>query len=124
MRQSLSDWPSVGAVGGVDAVLFGLMFFVSIMMNISSIDDAFIDVLAFGIMRHGLPGQGQEVEIPWTAVFVANWHEEDVLGKMVEGNLARIPDPSVMLYLGVYPNDTGTLGSPRSSRPSTPTASM
>ena len=97
------------AVGEVDAVLFGLMFFVSIMINISSIDDAFIDVLAFGIMRHGLPGQGQEVEIPWTAVFVANWHEEDVLGKMVEGNLARIPYTSVMFYLGVYPNDTGTL---------------
>ena len=27
---------------------------------------------------------------------------------MVEGNLARIPIPSVRLYLGVYPNDTGT----------------
>ena len=27
---------------------------------------------------------------------------------MVEGNLSRIPIPSVNLYLGVYPNDTGT----------------
>jgi len=41
-------------------------------------------------------------------VFVANWHEEDVLARMVEGNLARIAIPSVRLYLGVYPNDTGT----------------
>ena len=47
--------------------------------------------------------------IPPTAVFVANWQEEDVLGKMVEGNLARIRIPQVSLYLGVYPNDTGTL---------------
>jgi len=47
--------------------------------------------------------------IPKTAVFVANWHEEDVLGKMVEGNLARIQAPEVSIFVGVYPNDTGTV---------------
>ena len=47
--------------------------------------------------------------IPKTAVFVANWQEEDVLGKMVEGNLARIQSPEVSFFLGVYPNDTGTV---------------
>jgi adsorption protein B len=31
-------------------------------------------------------------------VFVANWHEADVLGKMVEGNLARIPIDNVKFY--------------------------
>src|SRR6266480_74683 len=35
--------------------------------------------------------------------------EEDVLGKMVEGNLARIRVPEVSFFLGVYPNDAGTL---------------
>src|SRR5262249_44130976 len=34
---------------------------------------------------------------------------ENVLAQMVEGNLARIPMPEVMLTLGVYPNDTGTV---------------
>jgi bacteriophage N4 adsorption protein B len=95
----------------MDAFLLMLMLAVSLMINMSSIDDLFIDVVAFGISRGGLPGSeaGKEVDVPRTAVFVANWHEEDVLGKMVEGNLARIPIPNVSLYLGVYPNDTGTL---------------
>jgi hypothetical protein len=31
-------------------------------------------------------------------VFVANWHEADVIGKMVEGNLARIPIDNVKFY--------------------------
>lgn len=46
---------------------------------------------------------------PPIAVFVANWHEEDVLGKMAEGDPSRIQIPEVALHLGVYPNDTGTL---------------
>jgi bacteriophage N4 adsorption protein B len=95
----------------MDAFLLMLMLAVSMMINVSSIDDLFIDIVAFGISRGVLPGAetGRDVEVPRTAVFVANWHEEDVLGKMVEGNLARIQIPSVSLYLGVYPNDIGTL---------------
>ncbi|ACA17716.1 general secretory system II protein E domain protein [Methylobacterium sp. 4-46] len=85
------------------------MFAVSSLINISSLDDAFIDLMAFGISRRGLPSLSGKSAIPRIAVFVANWHEEDVLGRMVEGNLARITCPDVSLYLGVYPNDTGTL---------------
>jgi Glycosyltransferase like family 2 len=66
--------------------------------------------LALGIVRFRLPGMnGGTHAIPKIAVFVANWHEEDVLGKMVEGNLARIQAPEVSFFLGVYPNDTGTV---------------
>ena len=87
-----------------------LLFVVSVLISVSSLDDAFIDLVAMGIERRRVPQLGNgEVQIPPTAVFVANWHEEDVLGKMVEGNLARIQIPQVSLYLGVYPNDTGTL---------------
>ncbi|ACL57513.1 glycosyl transferase family protein [Methylobacterium nodulans] len=86
-----------------------VMLVVSLLINVSSLDDAFIDIIAFGILRKGLPGLAERTDIPRIAVFVANWHEEEVLGKMVEGNLARIPYPSVSLFLGVYPNDTGTL---------------
>lgn len=82
---------------------------ISAAINLSSLDDAFIDAMAFGITRSGLPAREAAVPLPRIAVFVANWHEEDVLGKMVEGNLARIADESVALYLGVYPNDEGTL---------------
>lgn len=87
-----------------------LLFTVSVLISVSSIDDAFIDLMALGIVRRRVPQlDSTEANIPPTAVFVANWHEEDVLGKMVEGNLARIQIPQVSLYLGVYPNDTGTL---------------
>ncbi len=95
----------------MDTLLLLTILFISILINISSLDDAFIDVLALGIERFSFRKQGTagKEAIPHTGVFVANWHEEDVLGRMVEGNLARIPIPSVQLYLGVYPNDTGTL---------------
>jgi bacteriophage N4 adsorption protein B len=86
------------------------LFLVSVLTTVSSLDDAFIDLLAIGITRYRPPRLNEQAgRLPTTAVFVANWHEEDVLGKMVEGNLARIRIPEVSFFLGVYPNDTGTL---------------
>ena len=80
-----------------DALLLAL-FAVSILITLSSLDDAFIDLLAMGITRYRAPGLADGARsVPSTAVFVANWHEEDVLGKMVEGNLARIQIPEVSL---------------------------
>src|SRR5262245_25145407 len=88
-------------------LLIILLFLVSILITVSSLDDAFIDLLALGIMCFRVPDLVEHAHaIPKIAVFVANWHEEDVLGKMVEGNLARIPAPEVSFFLGVYPNDT------------------
>jgi adsorption protein B len=93
----------------MDDIILIAMLCVSVLINLSSLDDAFIDVLAFGIVRYSFPRRlAAPSGIPCTAVFVANWQEEDVLGRMVEGNLARIPMPQVKLCLGVYPNDTGT----------------
>jgi len=95
----------------VNEALLWLILIVSLLINLSSADDLLIDLLGMGIQRFGHGGlrRSDEIVIPPCAVFVANWHEEDVLGKMVEGNLARITYESVVLYLGVYPNDTGTL---------------
>jgi adsorption protein B len=92
-----------------DLLIIALLL-VSVLITVSSLDDAFIDLLAMGITRYRAPRLDQQSgSIPKTAVFVANWHEEDVLGKMVEGNLARIQISEVSFFLGVYPNDTGTL---------------
>jgi adsorption protein B len=95
----------------MDLFLLYILILVSILINISSLDDAFIDLLAFGIKRFSgnAPAASARNMPSSLGVFVANWHEEDVLAKMVEGNLARIRIPWVKLYLGVYPNDTGTL---------------
>ena len=81
-------------------LLIILLFVVSILITVSSLDDAFIDLLAVGIVRFRIPGLVEHAHaIPKTAVFVANWHEEDVLGKMVEGNLARIQAQEVSFFL-------------------------
>jgi glycosyl transferase family 2 len=91
-------------------LLVSLTFAVSAGVAVSSLDDAFIDLLALGIVRSRSPRLGERpVSIPNTGVFIANWHEEDVLGRMVEGNLARVQIPQVSFFLGVYPNDTETL---------------
>jgi adsorption protein B len=91
-------------------LLVSLTFAVSVGVAVSSLDDAFIDLLALGIVRSRGPRLGEQpVSIPNTGVFIANWREEDVLGRMVEGNLTRVPIPQVSFFLGVYPNDTETL---------------
>jgi bacteriophage N4 adsorption protein B len=84
------------------------MFVVAVLICLSSLDDLLIDVLALCIVRQRLSVGDQGGSCPTTAVFVANWHEHDVLEKMVEGNLARIQDANVHIVLGVYPNDTET----------------
>src|SRR5215467_6032851 len=86
------------------------MFIVAVLIFLSSLDDLLIDVLALCIVRRRLsvPEPDQDGTSPTIAVFVANWHEHDVLEKMVEGNLARIQDADVRIVLGVYPNDTET----------------
>ena len=91
-----------------DLILFAMLL-LSALINLCSVEDALIDVIAFGISRFSLAGGLKlQSEIPTVGVFVANWREEDILGRMVEGNLARIKMPSVRLYLGVYPNDIRT----------------
>lgn len=82
----------------MESVLLILLFFVSILISISSLDDAFIDIFGLAIVRLRSATINESLEIPPTAVFVANWHEADVIGKMVEGNLARIPIDNVKFY--------------------------
>jgi adsorption protein B len=90
-------------------LIFIAMVCTSGLINLSSFDDALVDLLALGIARSSLANRrAPSADVPTVGVFVANWHEEDVLARMVEGNLARIAIPTVRLYLGVYPNDTGT----------------
>src|SRR5215475_12731864 len=83
-------------------------FVIAVLICLSSIDDLLIDFLALCIVRHRLAARSRDASSATTAIFVANWHEQDVLESMVEGNLARILDRNIKLVLGVYPNDTET----------------
>jgi adsorption protein B len=78
------------------------------LLNLSSFDDAFVDLLAVGIRRRRSGQFLASAGKPTIGVLIANWHEEEILERMIEGNLARIAHPNVCFYLGVYPNDDGT----------------
>jgi adsorption protein B len=76
------------------------------------IDDLLIDLLA---LKKSLR-QSQKKHLPEDtndesplAILVAAWKEEQVLEKMVLGNLTRFLDKNVHFFLGVYPNDKATL---------------
>ena len=69
-------------------LIFIAMLCTSGLINLSSFDDALIDLLAFGIARVSLATRRAVLpEVPTVGVFVANWHEEDVLARMAEVTL-------------------------------------
>ena len=47
------------------------------------------------------------------AIFVAAWDEQAVIGQMLSTAVARIDHPDYRLYVGVYPNDPGTIAAVR-----------
>lgn len=47
------------------------------------------------------------------AILVANWHEEEIIERIVTGNINAIQYQNYEIILGVYPNDTGTLEAAR-----------
>ena len=104
----------------MDLVIIIALATVSVLILISSIDDIFIDLLALlcanprpaveppGHGRSAAPrASGLEGRASF-GVFIANWHEADVLEKMIEGNLETIRYRPLAFYLGVYPNDVET----------------
>jgi adsorption protein B len=105
----------MGATGIMTESLLYALLAVGIAISISSIDDLIVDWLWFLTARKNPhtrrvpPRQEDSKPRPRIAVFVANWHEAGVLGRMVEGNLANITYKPFMFVLGVYPNDVDTL---------------
>ena len=55
-----------------DGVLLFLLFFVSILISILSLDDAFIDIFGLAIVRLRSATINESLEIPPTAVVVIN----------------------------------------------------
>jgi adsorption protein B len=68
------------------------------------------------LLRHGNEGVADVgTAIPFSsgerriAIFVACWHESQVIAKMVRHNLAAIRYGRLQLFLGAYPNDQPTV---------------
>lgn len=81
-------------------------FFVDFLALISKSKPHRIDSNEFKLMNN-LP----EKKI---AILIANWHEAEVLERMVAGNINNINYTNFEIVLGVYPNDPETLLAARS----------
>lgn len=91
------------------------MLLVSLAIFIFGLDDLFIDICAWVMSLRPKKITFEHI-LKWMAlpekkiaIMVANWHESDVIGRMVAGNLSNIEYKNFVFFLGVYPNDHETL---------------
>lgn len=86
----------------------------AILCLLVMLDDMFVDVLA--IFVKAWPRKITQMEFDHMngldqkriAIMIANWHESDVLERMVAGNIKNIDYQNYEILLGVYPNDYET----------------
>jgi bacteriophage N4 adsorption protein B len=87
------------------------VFFVMVF----SLDDMFIDLVAWTNNLHpneltdDLLQKWRAMPEKNIAIMVANWHEAEVIGKMVAGNNRRVEYKNFHFFIGVYPNDLETV---------------
>ena len=96
-------------------VLFTFTFVITAMVFLFCVDDLYIDLVAFikNLKPHYLSEHMLENmnSLPQKkiAIMIANWHEDEILERMISGNTDRIEYTNYTFYLGVYPNDLPTL---------------
>jgi adsorption protein B len=79
------------------------------------LDDFFVDICAWIFRLRPLEITADELKEIYLlpekkiAILVAAWKEDGVLKQMIRGNLATIQYQNYAFFLGVYPNDLGTL---------------
>lgn len=91
------------------------MLITVILCSLFLLDDIFIDLVA--IFQKIKPRKLSDTDLNKIsvlpekrfAILMANWHEEDVLERMVTGNIQKIKYSNYKFILGVYPNDKPTL---------------
>ena len=95
--------------------IYSLTLAVALFVAFFAFDDLFIDFVALiknlkpqklsldeVALMHNLPQKK-------FAIMIANWHEEEILERMIVGNIGRIDYLNYDFFLGVYPNDEATL---------------
>lgn len=97
----------------MSAILATTLLVLGVLIFLTSLDDLIVDLLSRLMLGKSRIGQLPIADTPSdrkpsVAIFVANWHEADVLGPMVERNLANFSYGPLKFILGVYPNDTET----------------
>lgn len=96
----------------------------AVWILISGLDDLFLDVVGLwqwlrrrlrGRPAADMPGPAELDRLPEkrTAIFVPLWSEHQVIGSMLEHNLAAIRYRAYDFFVGAYPNDEPTLDAVR-----------
>lgn len=101
-------------MASLDAILAACVPILAIAILLSGIDDLFIDALwVFAALRRRRQPQPARPPAPAPepriAVFLPLWHEDRVIGRMLEHNLAAIRYGNYAVFAGAYPNDQPTV---------------
>ncbi|MBZ5677463.1 MAG: glycosyl transferase family protein [Acidobacteriia bacterium] len=110
---------------GVDHLVLAILAPLAAAILISGLDDLVVDLAwAWTWLKSALrpaaslfpPGLRQLENAPRQriAIFVPLWHEHQVIGRMLEHNLAAIRYPDYHFFAGCYPNDVETQEAVRS----------
>ena len=93
------------------AIAIELGLFAAILFAVFGVDDVMVDALRMGgIGKNTLPPVNLEHPASMRfAVMVPAWQEDGTIGTMLRTLLHRWADDSIRVYVGVYPNDLGTL---------------
>lgn len=104
----------------IDAAARETMLFAAAGLLIGGLDDLIVDLCFLvrrGMGRGAIPTHLDRLPPPTDsgclAIFVAAWDEQAVIGQMLATAVARIDHPDYRLYVGVYPNDPGTIAAAR-----------
>lgn len=105
-----------GAIRAIDAVMRETTLFAAAGLLVGGLDDLVVDVL-FLVRRWLGPGPETRMiaDLPRPAIparfaiFVAAWDEAAVIGQMLAAAAARLDDPHCRFFVGLYPNDRGSI---------------
>ncbi len=99
---------------GVEELFVVFTYLVVIATSIFTLDDLFIDVVAFfkklkpRLINQTVLGRMKRTSQKQIAIMIANWKEAEVIGPMIRGNIRGLDYQNYTFFLGVYPNDTAT----------------
>ena len=104
------------SLGIIDIIVREAVAFAAVGLLIGGIDDLLVDIAFFfwKIWRgpstlpgmHALPTPSEPGRL---AVFVPAWDEVAVIGAMLSAAVARFDHDDYRIYVGLYPNDPGTI---------------
>ena len=94
-------------IGGIDDLVIDLIWLVRVLWRRAAIYTRFSPADAATLAAPARAGR--------LVLFVPAWHEETVIGAMLSTALARFRHPDWRIYVGCYPNDSGTVAAVRAA---------